>query len=204
VLYRPELIDKCKEMMACWQEEAKKNGFNGIAFACQHRSYLVSQEYDPNLFDYEIEYQPGYSSFDVNKRFAHLRKAKRSIALFLEKRFHIDTRFIFNNKLSFTDYDKVWGSILSHKPASPKAIAGAFTDWDNTPRRGEKGSVYLGATPEKFGEYMKKQVANVKMNYKNSYLFIFAWNEWTEGGYLEPDEKYGYGYLEALRRALNG
>ena len=33
-------------------------------------------------------------------------------------------------------------------------------------------------------------------------IFIFSWNEWAEGGYLEPDEKNKYGYLEAIKKAL--
>lgn len=31
---------------------------------------------------------------------------------------------------------------------------------------------------------------------------MFAWNEWGESGYLEPDEKYGYKMLEAVHDAL--
>jgi hypothetical protein len=29
-----------------------------------------------------------------------------------------------------------------------------------------------------------------------------SWNEWGEGNYMEPDLKYGKGYIKALRLAI--
>ncbi len=33
-------------------------------------------------------------------------------------------------------------------------------------------------------------------------LMIKSWNEWAEGNYMEPDLKFGHGYIHALREAL--
>lgn len=78
-----------------------------------------------------------------------------------------------------------------------------FVDYDDTPRRGEKGNLFMGSTPEKFGAYLQKTVELSKLE-KNDYIFINAWNEWGEGNYLEPDTNNGFAYLEALEKALAG
>ena len=77
-----------------------------------------------------------------------------------------------------------------------------FVDWDNTPRRKNRGQVCIGASPEKFEYYLTKQIKRAREVYEKDYLFMFAWNEWGESGYLEPDEKYGYGMLEAVKKSL--
>ena len=69
---------------------------------------------------------------------------------------------------------------------------------DNTARN-VNGRMYQGASPEKFQRYMK---ALIEKESALDLIFINAWNEWAEGAYLEPDEKYKFAYLEALQAAL--
>lgn len=33
-------------------------------------------------------------------------------------------------------------------------------------------------------------------------LFLRSWNEWAEGNYMEPDLKFGHGYLDALAEVV--
>lgn len=77
-----------------------------------------------------------------------------------------------------------------------------FPGYDDTPRRGETGEIIENASPKKFYNLMKSLfwLGDIK---GMEFTFINAWNEWGEGMYLEPDEKYGYGYLQALKSALS-
>lgn len=203
VVYRPELIDCLNPMLDYWQELAKENGFAGMEFAYQHVSYLLHPNRDDSRFTYNIEYEPIYAqSLMAQRRFPKLRKLKREVAEFAEKKLNIDIRHVTDAKLVHYSYDEVWQYILNMSPSTSMAIPGAFVDWDNTPRRGDKGTLYDGVTPKKFHEYMSAQIKRAKDVYHQDMLFIFAWNEWAEGGYLEPDEKQKCGMLEALKAAL--
>ena len=203
VIYRPEIIDCLNPMLDYWQELAIENGFDGIEYAYQHVTFFMDQNRDDSRFAHNIEYQPIYAqSLLLQKKFSLLRKLKRVLATFVEKNLNLDIRHIADNHLLKFDYDDIWNFILKMSPTTPQSIPGAFVDWDNTPRRGNKGTVYLGTTPEKFHNYLKKQIIRARDVYKSEYLFMFAWNEWAEGGNLEPDEKNRYGYLEAIHSAL--
>lgn len=60
-----------------------------------------------------------------------------------------------------------------------------------------------GNTPEKFGELCRLALRQAAENgSRPRAVYVNAWNEWTEGMYLLPDDKDGAGRLEALKGAL--
>lgn len=75
--------------------------------------------------------------------------------------------------------------------------------WDNTPRSGRRGTVYHGATPELFAEQLQLAVDMVDgRDREHRIVFVQAWNEWAEGNCLEPDRRFGRGFLEMTRRVV--
>lgn len=75
---------------------------------------------------------------------------------------------------------------------------GVMTHFDNTARKIYTGAELFPITPELYQEWL----INAIRNSKTDQIFIAAWNEWAEGMHLEPDQKYGYSYLQATKNAL--
>ena len=74
---------------------------------------------------------------------------------------------------------------------------------DHSPRSGHNGSIFTGSTPELFYQHTKDILKLVKdKKEENQIVFLKSWNEWGEGNYMEPDLKYGKGFIESLRKAL--
>lgn len=101
------------------------------------------------------------------------------------------------------DYDKLCTKIIENAAlSSNNHYFCGFPGYDDSPRRGRCGKVIENATPYKFYKLMRR-LFFLGDRIGNEITFVNAWNEWGEGMYLEPDEKYGFAYLEALKKALS-
>lgn len=76
--------------------------------------------------------------------------------------------------------------------------------WDNNPRFPTTTQPMVKETnPHDFQLYLQKAKDYVDIHPNQPKLItINAWNEWAEGSMLEPEKKYGYGYLEAIRNVF--
>jgi hypothetical protein len=73
--------------------------------------------------------------------------------------------------------------------------------WDTSPRfRAPCSNVIVGESPEVFADYLWQAKACIDQEgIRPRLITVNAWNEWAEGSYLEPDQKFGLGYLEAVK-----
>ncbi|MDB5162031.1 MAG: lipopolysaccharide biosynthesis protein [Candidatus Saccharibacteria bacterium] len=75
---------------------------------------------------------------------------------------------------------------------------GVMTHFDNTARKIYKGAQIFSISPDLYQKWLTEQI---KSSHTDQ-IFVTAWNEWAEGMHLEPDQKYGYAYLQATKDAL--
>ena len=62
-----------------------------------------------------------------------------------------------------------------------------------------------GNTPERFRDALRAVRARLDERPAGPRIVTLnAWNEWTEGSYLEPDTEHGTAYLEAIREVFRG
>lgn len=102
------------------------------------------------------------------------------------------------------DYNKTVDACLSmlQQDDRKNRHKGVTLGWDSTARRKLKSHIFHGATPTNFRRWLRGVVEHERRSGGERMIFINAWNEWAEGTYLEPDQTFGRGWLEAVKSAL--
>jgi hypothetical protein len=174
--------------MAHWKKRAVEEGLGGL--------YLISvqsfEETEPLGFGFDAALQ--FPPHNIQNRIKY------------NDRFQLFDPSNFNGEL-FEYSEIVESECNRYLPVSKKQIRCAFPAWDNSPRRTpEMGpSIYANSNPELFEKWVSSILRFADNNPIDGKKIIFlnAWNEWAEGAYLEPDQKFGYAYLNSVRKALS-
>jgi hypothetical protein len=113
----------------------------------------------------------------------------------------------------FTDIDRDYNEIMSDVIKEWACIEKTYDipyfphisiGWDNNPRFIEfRPGIVKNNLPVNVQKAFEKAREYVDGHSRQPPLVtINSWNEWTETSYLEPDDLYGYGYLEAVKRVF--
>lgn len=199
-IYNIENIKNYEARLKLWNKLAIEDGYSGI--------YLIATKSNTGVTSASLQKKPYVDAVFVFEP-SNVRSngsneepiyifARRLRTIILRK----INKYIKNKKPEFFDYKSAYTRMLKRKPCG-KQIYCVFPGWDNTPRYGGNGIVFRGSTPELFGEYTKKLYER-SVREGNELMIVNAWNEWGESAHLEPDEKYGYSYLEQIKKIVLG
>jgi hypothetical protein len=181
LVYRPGAIPEPYETLQRWRRTARKHGLPGLHVV----GALTFGLHDPAAlgFDAAVEFPPHGEVLPEIQFKPDGLEASFSGAV--------------------VDYRAVVRRQLARPPRPFRVYRTAMAGWDNAARLGPRATVFHGAEPEAYEEWLRALVTEARLGHPDHRLvFVNAWNEWAEGAHLEPDQRFGTGYLEATRRAL--
>lgn len=222
VVFRPDKLADPIEFTDCWRELAHEAGFKGL-----YLLGIMNAGGDPGSFGLDGGVHKGLGhllSFlpaSVQRR-AELRR-RSQVLLERPGLASIHQAIARSRRPSWLGplasvHDQLSERVLLPSVCSYRdLVAAAFgglevgddefpcviPNWDNTPRVGRWGWVLQDSSPELFGEHLRHALSLIADRpAEKRIVFLKSWNEWAEGNYLEPDERFGRGYVEAIRREL--
>jgi hypothetical protein len=179
-VYRAEAIPDPAAFSDMANEIARENGFDGL--------YLISMQNNTNV-------DPRTMKFNAATEFASANMGKY-------QRKNIRVKWLGAERCGVSMYKNLI-KFYKNRRAKYTRFKCVNLGWDNTPRCAGKGHALVGVTPELFGKFVKNAVhATMRYRIEPGFLLVNAWNEWGESTHLEPDEKFGYQWLEQLKANL--
>lgn len=173
VLYRiGHFGDKLRPMLQLWTEMAIKIGFSGMYFITTIGNFYITD--------------PGTA--DLTNTASELKAAMQFWPLV---------------RMSFKRHQH--GKDL--KNISLPQYWGAHTGFDARPRIPDRPIAEV-ITPNRFEGFLKKMFSCLNTDARrwksldDNYIFITAFNEWNEQAVMEPGTLFGFGFLIAMRKAV--
>lgn len=212
LIFDPYHFAEVTHFIELWRKLAKDNGLKGIYFVAMCSSTTtIKRNADGSITRVLPNLQ---SSADVYKSFLDLGfdginpiGKNRAEMLYQGKykriiRKAIQERFPFLPALKY-DYPKVVRNFFSPEDNWENVFPTIISNWDRTPRVGKNEGIYVNSTPQNFENHIKDalKIVEAKQN-EHKIIFLRSWNEWGEGNYVEPDIKYGHGYLDAIKNTI--
>lgn len=192
-VYNPQGLPDSNHFIKLWNELAIKNGLDGIYFiAYQHLNY----DYKSAGFDALTLPSPSHLFARVHRSFVD-----RVLTKLFKIRF-INLQYLsFKVKKLYNHKEIVKASDYSDLPPDLHFFPSLSPNWDHSPRSVHKANIIVDSNPADFYSNLQNACKRVK-DYpeEEKIVFIKAWNEWAEGNYLEPDSKYGYQFLEQVKK----
>jgi lipopolysaccharide biosynthesis protein len=210
-IYRSSLLPDAARTINTWRNEAMKEGIE--LYLCRFESFKeYGRSFTEAGFDAAIEFQPHSKKLDEYSESIQseykLSSFKNRLLLFvytLTKQQDKYDDHITNLLFEFQKHMD-YNAFVDHLIATYKftneyvLFPGASPSWDNTARRGIKAFFLTNSNPLKFKEWLIFMHKNFKPpSAEENFVFINAWNEWAEGCHLEPCQKWGTGYLKAVK-----
>lgn len=205
LVFNAEDIPDNHEFINLWQNLARENGIEGIYFVAR---VSATGRFSLKNFDYlsivEERYKKilsyGYDAINSDTT----RYAEINVEGTISKMCRAGiARLTGINLLYRYDYKKIMENFHLPIEEAENIFPQILPRFDRTPRAGRNARIYVNSTPELFADSVEHALKVVeKKNYEHKILFLQSWNEWGEGNYMEPDLKFGHGYLEALKRKI--
>ncbi|GLB51554.1 glycosyl transferase [Neptunitalea chrysea] len=191
LIYAAKDIPDPKEFIDLWRELALKNGLKGIHFVAMHGGWMNDiQEY----------YDWGFDAVNSRALWHAEAKAKGKYQKLVEHKLRKKFGGVTLDKY---DYEKVMKHYFTEFDKKDNVYPTVIPQWDRSARSGRRAVIYHGSTPELFKKHLEEGLEIIKDKpEENKILFLKSWNEWAEGNYMEPDLKFGHGYLDALKSCV--
>lgn len=213
LIFDPYSIPNVEHFLETWRLLAKQNGLNGIHFVAytqnsyggegivedgiqKTKGHFATDEYG---FYYDYLLRKGFDAISsIGTWRAEVLSKSRWFFLFhrvMIDRFHLDW-------IDKYDYNKIMKHFYVEDDRRENVYPSLLPQWDRSPRSSING-IYYNSTPDNFKKSMIEAMELIKNKQdEHKILFLKSWNEWAEGNYVEPDLKYGHGFLNVIKELI--